>query len=154
MLADPICGSDEAAAACAAAADGTGAAAHCQTAETRHAARWAVGIVVASSAVWGSVLAHYLYAEHTRRSEKGLHIIGELNLVAQYMDAITVQQGATDHLLHEAHHTPFRTQTNLNLCAPPAPPPPPPLRCIHPPAPCLPPGAGTCRRCRSPSCAS
>jgi len=121
-LDDPAC----LAAADAPAADAAAAAAldpHCQTEDSLFQAKMTVGIVCGAALLWGGALVHYLARESSRRVEQGLHVFSEQNLVARYIDVLTVQQeeASTKHLLHQPLRTPFRRQTGLNLYMPPLP---------------------------------
>ena len=55
-------------------------------------ARASVVIVSSSACVWGIFLVVYGRREWRRTAQKGLHVVAEDNLVARYMDVITVQQ--------------------------------------------------------------
>jgi len=94
----------------------------CQTPSSLWQAQTSVVIVAASAVVWSFFLALYVKREMTRSDEKALHVTREHNIVARYMDLITVQQPSVRHqVLPESRSTAFRGQEGMTLYVPPLP---------------------------------
>ena len=103
----------------------------CQTAHTQAMAERAMRIIWLSLLVWGAMLAFYVTREARRKVDQGIHLINN-DLVASYLDVITVQQDVKSQVLSEPEqivkgalaqrYNTFRGQNGLRLYMPPLPP--------------------------------
>ena len=88
-------------------------------------------IVWLSLLVWGAMLTFYVTREARRKADQGIHLIND-DLVASYLDVITVQQDVKSQVLSEPdqivkgalaqRYNTFRGQNGLRLYMPPLPP--------------------------------
>ena len=102
----------------------------CQTPGTVAQAERAMRIIWLSLWVWGALLAFYVTREARRTEDEGIHLINDL--VASYLDVITVQQDVKSQVLSEPEqivkgalaqrYNTFRGQRGLRLYMPPLPP--------------------------------
>ena len=106
ISADPPCEAGEQPVVCRLASDPHRAP--CQTAHTVAQAERAMGIIWLSLGVWGAMLAFYVTREARRKEDQGIHLINN-DLVASYLDVITVQQDVKSQVLAEP--TPTLTLT-------------------------------------------
>ena len=102
----------------------------CQTEESLLQAARAVRVACTSLALWGACLGYYVWREATRPRQNGIHLIGD-DLVASYVDVITVQHSVKGSVLQEDDQTvkgalaqrynTFRGANGLRLYMPPLP---------------------------------